>query len=144
MDVEKLELQLATEKRREELEIIAADVLSEIIENILSKIETEEQDNSEYIRKLITEEIVDKVGDRYREDFKNFIIEEILKRIVSDRDVMYEEDLTFEDFMTEDFMQDFDFEILEPMPAVDDQETLVSWEIEERAAKKAAEEHKEA
>lgn len=110
MDLELLEANLEKQRRREELETIAADVLGEIIENIVGKVEAIERENTSFIRQLIMEEIVDKVGDRMKEDFKNFIIEELFKRITStdhfDSDYGYG-DVMFEDNVSDLFMKSY-------------------------------------
>lgn len=108
--MEQLESEMEKKKRREELETIAADVLVEIIENIVGKIEAEERENATFIKELITKEIIDKVQDKVTEDFKNFIIDELFKRIASrPRFESDYEDVTYEansDLFEQNFLDD--------------------------------------
>lgn len=102
----RLEAELQRQKRREEAETITAEVLSEILENIMEKIEAERLEDISYIRRLVTDSLVEKVGDRFNNDFKNFLIDELVKRISSERfNYYYDEDMTLEE---DDDFDDFD------------------------------------
>lgn len=148
MELERLEAELQRKKQREEAETITSEVLTEIVEIILKQIDAEHAEDLNFIRRLVTDEVVDKVGDRFTADFKNFLIDELVKRIPSDRDNNYYADMSYEDdnFSDELFEDDYNVDlapVAPPTPFYDDQETLVSWEIEERQAKKAATEEQQ-
>lgn len=49
-----------------------------------------------------------KVGDRFKQDFKSFIINELVKRISSERfNYYYDEDITLEENMSDELFDDF-------------------------------------
>lgn len=126
MDLERLEAEAERLKKREEAETVTTEVLGEIVGNVWEKIEEDHRENIAFIRQLITEEVVEKIGDHFTEDFKAFIIDELVKRISCHRFLHGYEDMTFEDNISEITYQHSN---------IDGHEQLVSSEIEESQMK---------
>lgn len=104
IDFEQLSLKTEKEKKdKMEAEYISAEVLSIVIENMVEKIEEIERQDAEYIRQFLMNDLVDKIGDRVKDDFKSFVIEEILKRVMP---YIRSENASLADHFSQELIQD--------------------------------------